>query len=369
MPKPRKHPKSARPVNRIFKDIRAKPLIWMSTPQIQETHNVMWQGEQGDARGPITHAASRNVAALSSFNIALENTRAPTPGTVHNSIGESPLGHCPFGNDNRGTSHQNQNHPNDCPCNPLSPIKTGGVYQHLRNGTDMVPDAPPTRPPEPGVYAVGVEVGSGTEPLCAIFNSQADYSCMIASVAERLPNVVIRNTTPSQRRKWYSTPAGQVFDPQRYAELDLKAFEPYIPRLKLSMLLLESDGPTDGVHIYLGGPVFRKLATLGVPLSVREMVGQSIGSGVMGIAVGYDETTEVPGKRAVKLQDDMQLMSITFFKTVRPSRLADCQARSKFPFSARPHSHWTSSRYHHTPHRQCRASILPSPQQTPWLNV
>ena len=250
--------------------------------------------------------------------MTFDNMEVLSSGAVHNSVVENPSwygpvpgGSGPFGNDSNAISFPIQDFfPTGNPSNPFSPTQTGGVGPE--GATMTAPNASSTIPPEPRIYAVDVRADSGTEPLCAVFNSQTNYSCMLARVAERLPNVITRNTTPAQRRQWYSTPAGQVYDPQRYAEFYLKAFDPYIPPVKLTMLLLEGDGPIDGVHVYLGRTVFTKLAELQIPLSVREIgfVGQSIGFGAMDWATGQNGNAGMPGKRAVVLQDDMKLTRI-----------------------------------------------------------
>jgi len=272
MPRPRKNPKPARPVNLIFKEIQAKPPKEITTPKVQEKQNIE---EQDQHRNGVSEEFLLGI-------VARDGTEDLSSGIVYNSVVKNPSEHgparsgsAPFENDGSATYHG----------------------ASLEGATPTAPYVPSTRPPESGTYAVSVEVGSRTEPLCAIFSSRADYSCMPATVAERLVNVNIRETTPAQRRRWYSTPAGQVYDPQRYAELGLKAFDPYIPTVKLTMLLLEGDGPIDGIHVYLGRPVFTKLAGLGIPLSVQEIFRQRTCFGAMNQARGESGNAEMSSKR------------------------------------------------------------------------
>ncbi|KAJ8132557.1 hypothetical protein O1611_g1061 [Lasiodiplodia mahajangana] len=137
------------------------------------------------------------------------------------------------------------------------------------------------------VYAVGVMASSRVEPLLAIFNWQAEYSCILATVAETLGSgVQIRQTTPSQRNRSFLTPAGCLDSPQRYGEFNVTAFDPRIPTVKVNMLLLEGAAPMNGVHVYLGNGLRTKLERMGVQLRVREssnIAGQTIESGSTGV--------------------------------------------------------------------------------------
>jgi len=244
----------------------------MTTPKVEEKQNIEKQDQH---RNGVFGEFLLGI-------MARDGTEDLSSGIVHNSVVENPSEHgparsgsAPFGNDGSAI------------------FNSAG----LEGTTLMDPYVPSTQPPGSGIYSVSVEVGSRTEPLCAVFSSKADYSCMLGTVAERLVNVNIRNTTPAQRCRWYSTPAGQVYAPQRYAELGLKAFDPYIPTVKLTMLLLEGDGPIDGIYVYLGSPVFTKLAELGIPLSVQENFRQSICFGAMNQARGESENAEMSSKR------------------------------------------------------------------------
>jgi hypothetical protein len=133
---------------------------------------------------------------------------------------------------------------------------------------------------------------------------------MLARVAESLPNVTIRDTTPAQRQNWYSTPAGQLVGPKRYAEIRLNAFDPPIPMVDLTLLLWEDDGPIDGVHAYLGHAIFAKVERLGLQLNVQEFQGQSIGFGAMNQTMGQNRDAGMTGKHTVLLLNYMKLTEI-----------------------------------------------------------
>ncbi|KAI0103160.1 hypothetical protein GGR51DRAFT_524878 [Nemania sp. FL0031] len=218
------------------------------------------------------------------------------PNTIHRTLAPKP----PV---STSTSTEANNEvqgptPPDMPAFPSGNADNGLAEDHVeqdpRQGEPQPPDQqflpggfPDVIPREPiiGVdkYAVGVETSTRVEPLVGIFDWQADYSCMLATVAETLgPGVRIRQTTPSQRNRWYYTPGGYIFNPQRYVELNVTAFDPQIPSVSVEMLLWEHASPINGVHVYLGNGMRTKLERIGVELSVKEsgsIGGQTFGDG------------------------------------------------------------------------------------------
>ena len=239
---------------------------------------------------------------------------------VENPAGYEPGGSGEFGNDSNAPSLRNQGlNPSGHLLNPF-PSETWGVGPE--GAIVTTPNASSNRPPGFRIYAVDVMTSTGTEPLCTVFNNQTDKSCIPATVAERLLHLPIQPTTPAQRRRCYSTPVGQVFSPQRYVELELKACDPFIPPVRLTVLLLEGDGPIDGVHLYLGRAVFSKAAEQQSTLTVLgfDYARQRTGVGPMNWTMGPNGITGMSGKRVVVLlQNNMKLTSIKVFPGPAPS--------------------------------------------------
>ncbi|RYP17694.1 hypothetical protein DL765_004372 [Monosporascus sp. GIB2] len=269
MPALRKHSRPPRPTNLNFKNIRPKLHGSPITSSI-------WN-DDGLRLGGVNNCFVQNPAG-----------NGPVPG-----------GSGQFGTDNTASLPMQGLFPAGNLSNSLSPMQTGGLGPE--GATVTAPSPSSARLPEGRIYAVSVG-RDPPQPLCAVFNSQTDKSCVLARVAERLPGVIIRDTTPAQRCRWYSTPAGQVYGPQRFAVLDLRAFDPIIPTVELTMLLLENDGPIEGVHVYLGRAVFNKLAERRISLGVREIVdltSYSNSFGTMNRAWGQNPNGEMPDPSTV----------------------------------------------------------------------
>ncbi|PVH96543.1 hypothetical protein DM02DRAFT_674762 [Periconia macrospinosa] len=267
MPRIRKYPKAERSINCDFRDILPKPPIQVPSSEIQQKRNAAGQDEMDDG-----------IVALSQVP-----TGSPTTFSGINSSGS--------GTGTGGSeSSRNDRSLNSHPRTERVPLEEA-MMRMLKPRL--------TQPSDYRIYAVTVESVFGTQPLLAVFDSTKEYSCVRAMVAERTLNTKLRLTTPGQRMRWYSTPAGQIYEPQRYAELTLRAFDPYIPTVELTVLLLEDDGPINGVHMYLGRSVFTKLAALGIQLSVREMNesipkhGNDIMSALQGPAVATDSDSSL----------------------------------------------------------------------------
>ncbi len=189
-------------------------------------------------------------------------------GLGHNVVVMKPSGYGPtpegsggIKNDNSTASLPNQGLPAGNAFNPSAPTQNMDTSS---GGTiPMASDASPSRLFGRRMVAVDLGADLPTEPFCAILDGIVKYSCMTARGVVRLadnhPNVVIQQTTPSQRQgQAYPTPAGMIVNPQRFVVLTLKAFDPAIPPMSVDMLIWEGDGPVADVEVYLGRQPVRK---------------------------------------------------------------------------------------------------------------
>jgi hypothetical protein len=211
----------------------------------------------------------------------------------------------PFGNDSSETSNSNHDLSAEYHSNLLPSTQTKGVSQEAAASTAF--DSFSIEGSYYKVYAVKAQ----NEPLCAVLNNQSDYSCMLATVAESLSNVTIRDTTPAQRQKWYPTPAGLLVSPKRYIEISLSALDPLIPPMELTLLLWEGNGPIDGVHVYLGHAVFVQVERRGFQMKVREFQGHNTGFHPMNQVMADKGNAAITGNYTVRLISELKLIEIT----------------------------------------------------------
>ncbi|KAJ4302622.1 hypothetical protein N0V90_001511 [Kalmusia sp. IMI 367209] len=310
MPNRRINPKIPRKVNRVFRTLIPRDPSQSITVEAQE-QSIVQQNNDGDGFNSIGQIVSKGPSVCPSINMAIDNTGFTSSGTVHENVVENPSGDSPGtgrlrspGNDSSSTSLPSQDFPTGFPLDPsyvsqIRGLRPQGAAMTVTNASSF--------------YPVSVKPGLRYEAVSAIFNRQADYSFMLASVARKLAEddeeVRIRNTTPTQRRQWYSTPVGPVCGPQHYVQVWLKAFTLGIPEMQLTMFLWEGESPIRGVEVYLGKTVFARLGDLGKTLTVRDFYGQDASPGTMNWAMAQSGNLEVSGKRVVVLQDDKKLMS------------------------------------------------------------
>lgn len=237
---------------------------------------------------------------------ALQNVVVMKPS----GYGPTPEGSGGIRNDNSTASLPNQGLPAGNVFNPSTPtqnmdISSGGAIP-------MASDTSPSRPFGRRMVAVDLGADLPTEPFCAIIDGIVKYSCMTARGVVRLadnhPNVVIRQTTPSQRQgQGYPTPAGMIVNPQRFVVLTVKAFDPAIPPMSVDILIWEGDGSVADVEAYLGWQLFEKLQARKTQLKAGDVRGQTTDFGAMNRPMGQNGNAGMSGNLPTVLQSDMSL--------------------------------------------------------------
>jgi hypothetical protein len=215
-------------------------------------------------------------------------------------------------NDNSTASLPNQSSPAWDALNPSVP--TQNMNTSSGRVIPMASDTSPRRPFGRSMVAVDLGANSPTEPYCAILDGTAGYSCMTAlgviRLAEIHPNLDIRQTTPPQRQgQGYPTPAGIIFNPQRFVELTMKALNPAIPPMSVVMLIWEGDSPVADVEVYLGWQLFEKLQARKTQLKAGDVRGQTTDIGAMNRPMGQNGNAGMSstGNLPTVLQSDMSL--------------------------------------------------------------
>jgi hypothetical protein len=262
-------------------------------------------------------AVMSGSVAIISRDMGLGHNAGFAHNALQNVVVMKPSGYGPtpeesggIRNDNSTASLPNQSLPAWDAFNPSAPM------QNMDTSSDRaIPMASNTSPSRPlGRRMVAVDLGADlpTEPFCAILDGTVKYSCMTAQGVVRLadihPNLEIRQTTPPQRQgQGYPTPAGMIFNPQRFVELTLKALNPAIPPMSVDMLIWEGDGPVADVEVYLGWQLFEKLQARKTQLKAGDVRGQTTDFGAMNRPMGQNGNAGISGNLPTVLQSDMLL--------------------------------------------------------------
>lgn len=331
MPKTSKHRRQVPLKTGPFKSIQPRTQGAAALPRTQEVPpETMKRIEQLVAPGPfftLPHNMAledvREITArafISGFVIIIPHDMVlgHNVGFAHNALqnvvitkpsgdGQTPEGSGGIRNDNITASLPNQGSPAWNAFNPSAPMQsmdTGAV--------PMAFDTSPSRPFGRRMVAVDLGADLPTEPFCAILDGAVKYSCMtvqgVARLADNQPNVVIRQTTPSQRQgQGYPTPAGMIVNPQRFVVLTLKAFDPDIPPVSVDMLIWEGSGPVADVEVYLGWQLFEKLQARKTQLKAGEIRGQTTEFFAMDRSMGQNGNPELSGNLPTVLQSNMSL--------------------------------------------------------------
>jgi hypothetical protein len=313
MPRHSTRPKPHRRPNQVFKNIR---------PKLSEETSMLSNG-----LGSITEPLLRGLGIPGTghkMGFLLSSGAYSNNVEIPGEYGPARTKPEPFGNDSNETSNSNHDLSAEYTSKPFPSTQTKGVGREAAAST--APDSFSIEGSYYKIYAVKAQ----NEPLCAVLNNQSDYSCMLATVAESLSNVTIRDTTPAQRQRWYTTPAGPLVSPERYIEISLSALDPLIPPMELTLLLWEGNGPIDGVHVYLGHAVFAQVERLGFQMKVQEFQGQNTGFHPTNQVMADKGHAGMRGEYTVRLISRLKLIEIkapqdqvtaTYDKSSGPSNL------------------------------------------------
>ena len=267
-----------------------------------------------DVLAMITRAVMSGSIDIILRNIGLCHNAGFAHDTLQEKVVMKPSGYPPtleesggIRNDNSTASLPNQSLP------ARDAFIPSASTQNMNTSSDgAIPMAPDTFPSQPvGRRMVAVDLGADlpTEPFCAILDGIAKYSCMTARGVVRLaciyPELMIRPTTPPQRQgPGYLTPAGLIDNPQRFVALTLKALNPAIPPMSVTMLIWEGDGPVADVEVYLGWQMFEKLQARATQPHAGDIRRQMIDFGAIN---GQNGNARTSGNPSTLLQSDMPL--------------------------------------------------------------